>query len=311
MSPEEKFRVLVFLSLIAAVYVLAFSSLIRLLLDKVGLFKLPKSRVYLWIMRGSIIFAILGVLCFAYSYFIEPYWLSVRRVQIRSEKIAAGSEAIRIAHISDVHSDSIVRLEKRLPAAIAAEKPDLIVFSGDSINAASGLPVFRDCLKEIAKIAPTFVVKGNWDIGTPDLFAETGAIELNGNLETIEIKGNRFSLNGLAASNIGRLEDILASVPTQNFSLFLYHYPDAIERAAQNGVDLYCAGHTHGGQIALPFYGALVTLSKTGKKYEAGTFQVEKTWLNVNRGIGMEGGEAPRVRFWARPEITIIEVLPQ
>ena len=59
-----------------------------------------------------------------------------------------------------------------------------------------------------------------------------------------------------------------------------------------------------------PFYGALITLSKYGKRFEGGTYKVDNTWLNVNRGIGMEGGPAPRVRFWAPPEITVIDVLP-
>jgi len=90
----------------------------------------------------------------------------------------------------------------------------------------------------------------------------------------------------------------------------LYHYPDAIEEAAQHRIDLYCAGHTHGGQVALPFYGAIITLSKFGKKYESGLRRLEDTWLYVNRGIGMEGGPAPRVRFCARPEITVIELSP-
>jgi len=83
-------------------------------------------------------------------------------------------------------------------------------------------------------------------------------------------------------------------------------------RAAEEGkdVDLYCAGHTYGGQIDLPFYGALMTLSKYGKKYEAGLYRKEGTWMYVNRGIGMEGCPAPRVRFCARPELTIIEIYP-
>jgi predicted MPP superfamily phosphohydrolase len=64
-------------------------------------------------------------------------------------------------------------------------------------------------------------------------------------------------------------------------------------------------------QIQLPFYGALVTLSKFGKKYEAGMYTVNETILYVNRGIGMEGGLAPRVRFLARPEITVFDIIPK
>jgi len=75
-------------------------------------------------------------------------------------------------------------------------------------------------------------------------------------------------------------------------------------------VDLYCAGHTHGGQVALPFYGALVTFSKYGKRFETGLYRVGETRLYVSRGIGMEGGKIPRVRFCSRPEVTVIEIHP-
>jgi predicted MPP superfamily phosphohydrolase len=62
--------------------------------------------------------------------------------------------------------------------------------------------------------------------------------------------------------------------------------------------------------VALPFYGALVTFSVLGKKYESGLFREGATWMYVNRGIGMEGGFVPRVRFGARPEITVYEIAP-
>ena len=107
------------------------------------------------------------------------------------------------------------------------------------------------------------------------------------------------------------IEKTLKDVPPDAFTLFLYHTPDLIlEAAATNRVDLYCAGHTHGGQVALPVYGALVTLSKFGKKYESGLHREGPTHLYVTRGVGMEGGSAPRVRFFARPEITVIELAP-
>ena len=62
--------------------------------------------------------------------------------------------------------------------------------------------------------------------------------------------------------------------------------------------------------MALPFYGALITLSRFGKRFEAGLYRVEETRLYVNRGVGMEGGRAPRVRFFARPELTVIDLVP-
>jgi len=102
----------------------------------------------------------------------------------------------------------------------------------------------------------------------------------------------------------------VTSIPPGEFSLLLYHYPDILGEAATRHIDLYCAGHTHGGQVALPLYGALVTLSQFGKRYEAGLYRQTETWMYVNRGIGMEGGYAPRVRFWSAPELTVIDISP-
>jgi predicted MPP superfamily phosphohydrolase len=118
-------------------------------------------------------------------------------------------------------------------------------------------------------------------------------------------------LAGVAVEQEMRVDQALQAAPRDAFTVFLYHYPDLISDIAARGIDLYLAGHTHGGQVALPFYGAIITLSKFGKKYEAGLYRIDQTSMYVNRGIGMEGGTAPRVRFWARPEITIIEIAPE
>src|SRR4029079_9982343 len=112
-------------------------------------------------------------------------------------------------------------------------------------------------------------------------------------------------IGGIAVESERLLPQLLRAVPAGVFSIFLYHAPYLIADVSGHGVDLYCAGHTHGGQVALPVYGALVTFSKFGKRYEAGRYSVGSTTLYVNRGIGMVGGPAPRVRFCARPEVTV------
>jgi hypothetical protein len=84
-----------------------------------------------------------------------------------------------------------------------------------------------------------------------------------------------------------------------------------VEDLNGTNVDLYLAGHTHGGQIALPFYGAIITLSKFGKKYESGEYRVGNTILYVNRGLGLAGGFNPKMRFFARPEITVFDLKPK
>jgi predicted MPP superfamily phosphohydrolase len=256
--------------------------------------------------------AVVGIVCMLYGRLVEPFWLDVTHVSISSPKIPKGGR-LRIAHISDVHSDPSPRLEERLPDAVAAEHPDLIVFTGDSINSAEGLPVFKTLIQKLRKIAPVFVVKGNWDSwywGYLGLFVDTGAVELDGSGRLLEIRGIKVGVAGVGVRSEQYLDRSLAGIPKDALTVFLYHYPDLIKDVEKRNVDIYLAGHTHGGQIALPLYGALVTFSRFGKEYESGLHQEGKTSLYVNRGLGMEGGNAPRVRFFARPELTILDIVP-
>ena len=140
---------------------------------------------------------------------------------------------------------------------------------------------------------------------------EMGVRQLRGRWETLEIAGAKLHAGGLPWGEDARLDETLAAAPPEGFRLFLYHGPDLIYRVAPAGVDLYCAGHTHGGQIALPWFGAIVTLSAFGKRFEHGLYKERGTYLYVNRGIGMEGGPAPRMRLFARPEVTCFELTSQ
>jgi len=310
----EDFVLLLFLGSVALVYLLAAAALVRILLRRAKRLRSAPTDAQLWLQRIVLTLAAVGVLCMAYGYFVEPYWLSVTRVRIVSAKLPPGTRPIRLAHISDLHSDPEARLEEQLPDAIAAERPDLIVYTGDSINSPAGLPVLRSCLTRLAQVAPTFVVKGNWDAWywrEQNLFEGTGVRELKNEAVKFDAGAASLWIAGAPVGGEQTLSQTLDALPPQAFTVFLYHYPDLINEVAAKKIDLYCAGHTHGGQVALPLYGALVTLSKFGKRYESGLYRVGETHLYVNRGIGMEGGPAPRVRFWARPEVTMIEIAPQ
>ena len=303
---------LVFIAAVLFVYLMAALALGRIVLRRLRLISAP-SRAVAWAERASLALAFAGVLCIAYGYFVEPYRIAVTRHRVETAKLPRGTRPIRLVHISDLHSDPVARLEGRLPEVIAAERPDLIVYTGDSINSPAGLPVFRDCLTRLARVAPTFVVKGNWDAWfwpALDRFGGTGARELKSEAVRFEVADTAIWIAGVPVMGEGQFEETFAGIPEDAFTVFLHHYPDLIREVAAKRIDLYCAGHTHGGQVALPLYGALITLSKFGKKYEAGLYREGVTTLYVNRGIGMEGGHAPRVRFWAVPEVTVIEIVP-
>jgi predicted MPP superfamily phosphohydrolase len=86
----------------------------------------------------------------------------------------------------------------------------------------------------------------------------------------------------------------------------LYHIPDLMPQASSLGVDLFLAGHTHGGQWRLPGFGAILTSSQYWKRYEAGHYQEAGTHLYVSRGLGMEGFGTPRARFFCPPEVVAL-----
>jgi len=313
---------LLFVCAVGAVYVLAALALVRALLRRRGLLSAP-SRAVRRAERASLALAGLGLLCFAYGRFVEPFWPEVTRVRLTSGKLTGAARPLRVVHISDLHCDPEPRLEERLPDTIAAERPDLIVFTGDSLNTPAGLPVLRQLLTRLAAVAPTFVVRGNWDVAYwrgQDLFGGTGVRELRNEAVRVEAAGASLWVAGVPYGSSGEppydvagaITKATENVPEGAFTIFLYHTPDEIlSVAGARRADLYCAGHTHGGQVALPLYGALVTLSKFGKRYERGLHREGDTWLYVSRGVGMEGGHAPRVRFFARPEVAVIEIAPE
>jgi predicted MPP superfamily phosphohydrolase len=304
MNAAETIRILLFLGVVVFIFVRAIAATYRCV----------RGRPISWREITFMALAVIGVVCVAYGYFIEPNWLEITHVEVPTSKLPAGTRPIRIVHISDVHSDPRPRLEEKLARVIELERPAAIVFTGDSINSPSGLPIFTAMLKRLVSVAPTFVVRGNWDVlfwGDIPLFQGTGVHELDGTAERLDVQGVSIWIAGLAYGNEANLRQTLRPIPAEKFTLLLYHTPDLIEDVAREPVDLYCAGHTHGGQVALPLYGALLTLSRFDKKYEAGFYREKDTALYVNRGIGMEGGGAPRVRFWSRPEVTVIDIVAQ
>ena len=224
---------------------------------------------------------------------IEPHWLQVNHVTIETGKFPKHAKPLRIVLISDAHSEARPLLEDRVLEVVRAQHPDLILFTGDATNGEAGVPVFRKLMRDMAAIAPTFVV----------LQAKCPAMQLN-------IHGLPLAITGLDDTSSATISSLYRGVPENEFMIFMNHGPERIIEVSDYGVDLYCAGHIHGGQITLPFYGAIYTESDFGKKNEWGLHKVEHTYLYVNRGLGMTGGVVPRLRFFARPEVTVIDVVP-
>ena len=267
-----------------------------------------------WSGRAIIIhlLAIIGVICLLYGHFIEPYWVEVKMVEVPTAKLHQAT--FRLVQISDTHCTVMPLNEKKMVDMINGLKPDIIVFTGDSANNRTGLKRFKETMGKLDAPLGKFAVRGNIDVffwyGT-DIFSETGFVELDGNTIEIDKAGEKICITGVSCYKINLAVNVLKEIPDDCFSIFLYHFPDLVEDLNGLNVDLYLAGHTHGGQIALPFYGAVVTLSKFGKKYESGEYKVGRTILYVNRGMGLAAGFNPKMRFFARPEITVFDLKPK
>lgn len=257
------------------------------------------------------ILAAAGLLCIVYGYSIEPRWIEVKSVEISTAKLARPS--LRIVQISDLHCETKIGNENKMVEIINSLNPDLIVFTGDSLNTPKALPIFRDAMRRLKAKIGKYAVRGNEDFQVfvgRDLFYNTGFHLLNRETVRLAKDGEAFFISGLSYQYSDEWPELLDKIPAGFYSIFLYHKADLIEDLKDANVDLYLAGHAHGGQVALPLYGALITLSKYGKKYEAGEYSVNGTTLYVNRGIGTEGKVFLTARFFAQPEITVFDIKP-
>ncbi len=255
------------------------------------------------------------------AFYIEPFALGVTRVEI---EVPGLSRPLRIVQLSDLHIERRTPRERALVPLVESLQPDLIVHTGDYLNLANlddplALDEARAVLARFHAPLGVYAIAGTVDADSMDeLFRGTGTTVLDDAIATVVCDGRTISIIGVHGAwdrtfseHRAALLRLTPQVPAEHFSILLYHTPDLIAEAAAQGIDLYLAGHTHGGQVRLPFYGALVTASAYGKQYEMGRYQVGGTTLFVSRGLGMEGfWITPRVRFLCPPEVVLIELVP-
>jgi predicted MPP superfamily phosphohydrolase len=309
MSPVED-RVLAGVAVALSVVVACgLVSTLGLILARLG--RRRMSRQEKWVAWASV--AMLGalVLAFEYAKHIEANWLSETRVELETDRLPRG-ERLRIVLLSDLHVDDPSPVLDELPARINALSPDLFVFTGDSINRRDGAVLFRQLLGRFNARLGRFAVRGNHDVwywSDIDLFGGGVATELTG--DPITLDEGRITLCGAPYARSDLLAPCLAG-HAKGLRLVAYHTPDLVEDLAALGEfapDLYLAGHTHGGQVRAPFFGALATASRFYKRYEMGLYHVGPTTLFVSRGIGFEPAPSPRIRFLCRPELAVLDLI--
>lgn len=268
----------------------------------------------------SWIFQLAGTLLVIYGFWIEPQQITVTRQQLRTNKLPTGSK-ITLLHLGDLHIERVTAREKLLNQQIQALKPDVILFSGDFLNLSylEDPAAWDACGKIISawqSPCGTFAVKGSpavdLDHVVPILLQGMPVRLLDDQQVTVTKDNAVIQITGLTCTH-KPFEDgprLAALQPDTSrvFSVLLHHSPDLAPEAAALGMDLQLSGHTHGGQVRLPWIGAIFAASLYGKRYESGRYQVGPMTLYTTRGIGLEGQGAPRVRFLCPPEIIYWEI---
>ncbi len=268
------------------------------------------------ILGGSIGAGVLALAArrLTYAALVETAEVEVTRVTIALRHLPAVFDGFTIVHLTDMHMGGWMTPEHMLAAAeyVNELEPDVIAITGDFIHHLCNLSpaALTRSLSTLRAKEGIVGVLGNHDHrhGAAQVAA---AVERAG----VTLLSNRHIAisRGEATFYIAGVDDIwvnqqnlggaLADIPPESAVVLLAHEPDYADEVALSGrVGLQLSGHTHGGQVRIPGWGAPV-LPWLGKKYDAGLFQVDGMALYVNRGLGMI---PPYVRFNCRPEITHI-----
>jgi predicted MPP superfamily phosphohydrolase len=257
-----------------------------------------------------------------------PARLRVRTCELTDPALAGLARPVIIAVVADIQTDRVGPFERRVLARVRDARPDLVLFAGDYIQAhdpgrrRAQAARLRRVLLDLLPPAPlgSFAVPGNIDAldWHPDVFAGTGVRDLSGRTVSVRLPGGPLlALSGLSMPESfipgpGTRQRLRDAAPPDAFRLVLGHSPDAAPPVAEAGLaDLYVAGHTHGGQIVLPGFGPLLTLSRLPRRVAAGgVHRFGDTTLVLSRGLGMERGGAPRFRLFCPPEIVLVRLVP-
>ncbi len=256
----------------------------------------------------------------AYGTMVEPFRLQVTHLEIPTGKFANPGPPLRIVQLSDLHVERLTKRDRALPGIVAKLAPDLIVLTGDFLSTTynddpRALADLEALLAQFHAPGGIYAVWGTIEVDRPHLLRplldDLGIVALEDRAIEVSVRGHHLWMMGVyctrdLVTDGARLGELLAGAPPGALSVLLYHMPDLMPQAVSLGIDLYLAGHTHGGQWRLPGFGAILTSSRYWKRYEGGHYHQGTTHLYVSRGLGMEGFGTPRARFFCPPEVVAI-----
>jgi predicted MPP superfamily phosphohydrolase len=252
--------------------------------------------------------------------FIEPFRLVTETARLEVPREREVSRSLVIAVLSDIQCVEVTDRERDAIARVMAARPDLILLPGDLQQVGFDhrdeiAPALRDLLAPLQAPLGVYYVEGNTETmgEARSLLAGTPVRVLDDEIVRLEQGGTRVTICGVGLRCSGKgaratVAALQADPDPGDLRILLAHRPDAVlELGPRSRVDLVVAGHTHGGQVQLPWFGPPITLSHVPRAVAAGGLHdVKANAIYVSRGIGWEHGHAPRVRFLCTPEVSLL-----
>jgi predicted MPP superfamily phosphohydrolase len=264
--------------------------------------------------------SLIGV--YAEAYHHEPHDLHVRRHAVDLGRFKG--RPLRILHISDIQTDDVTEYEEHVFREAIALQPDLVVLTGDYVQPrlvgtrTRATIALKRLLQELSSTAPlgAYAVRGDVDVEWPSVVSDTGVRALTGeSVRVTTADGHTVTLIGVTSGmsrgdNDAALADLVRNTPPADVRIVFGHNPNFVESLREIGAraDLVLAGHTHGGQVVLPWLGAPITKMNLPREYASGLHDYGGTPLHVSAGVGMERQAAPQIRFGCPPEICLLEL---
>ncbi|MCC5579989.1 metallophosphoesterase [Microtetraspora sp. AC03309] len=283
----------------------------------------------------------LGVAGLGYASIVERNWFRLRRFDV--PVLDPGQRPIRILQISDLHLTPGRSRLINWVRSLASLQPDLVVNTGDTLAHPDAIPAYMHAVEPLLD-RPGMFVYGSNDLYAPrpknparylwrtskndarqhipnlpwdelgSAMTAAGWLDMNNTTARLKVGDLDIHVGGIHDSHIDRDRyDVIAGPAPSDADLRLgvMHSPEPrnMSRFAADGYQLLLAGHTHGGQLCIPFYGALVTNCGIDRARVKGLSRHESSWLHVSAGLGTSP-YAP-VRFSCPPEATLLTLVPR